>query len=98
MLTITACTTTETGACPSCDEEASHVHSYYQRHPQDLPISGRRVQLILQVQRFRCKNLSCPRQTFAERLPELPLSVRQTRRLGAILTAMGQYSKVIESY
>ncbi|MBO0794805.1 MAG: transposase family protein [Ktedonobacteraceae bacterium] len=84
ILTITACATTETGVCPSCGKESSHIHSYYQRHPQDLPISGLRVQLIVQVRRFRCKNLDCSRQTFAERLPELPLSARQTRRLGAI--------------
>jgi transposase len=85
ILTITASATMETGVCPSCGKESGHVHSYYHRHPQDLPISGRRVQLVLQVRRFRCNNLHCPRQTFAERLPELPLFARQTLRLGAIL-------------
>lgn len=84
-LIITASSTTETGFCPSCGEKSGHVHSYYNRHPQDLPISGLLVQLVLHVRRFRCQNLSCPRQTFAERLPEIPLSARQTRRLGAIL-------------
>src|SRR5712691_12252180 len=65
MLTITACALTKTGACPSCGEETSHVHSYYQRHPQDLPISGLQVQLILRVRRFRCLNVQCARHTFA---------------------------------
>ena len=88
MLTITACARTKTGACPSCGEETSHVHSYYQRHPQDLPISGLQVQLILQVRRFRCLNSQCARQTFAERLPELPVSARQTSRLGTILESI----------
>lgn len=88
MLTITARALTKTGACPSCGEETSHIHSYYQRHPQDLPISGLQVQLILRVRRFRCLNSQCPRQTFAERLPELPVSARQTGRLGTILESI----------
>ena len=88
MLTITARALTKTGVCPSCGEETSRVHSYYQRHPQDLPISGLQVQLILRVRRFRCLNFQCPRQTFAERLPELPVSARQTRRLGTILESI----------
>lgn len=88
MLTVTARALTKTGACPSCGEETSHVHSYYQRHPQDLPISGLQVQLVLQVRRFRCLNSQCPRQTFAERLPELPVSARQTSRLEAILESI----------
>jgi transposase len=88
MLTITARALTKTGACPSCSEETSHIQSYYQRHPQDLPISGLQVQLVLRVRRFRCLNSRCPRQTFAERLPELPVSARQTSRLGTILESI----------
>lgn len=88
LLTITARALTKRGACPSCGEETSHIHSYYQRHPQDLPISGLQVQLILRVRRFRCLNSQCPRQTFAERLPELPVSARQTSRLGTILESI----------
>lgn len=88
ILTITACTLTKTGVCPSCGEETSHVHSYYWRHPQDLPISGLQVQLILRVRRFRCLHSQCARRTFAERLPELPVSARQTSRLGIILESI----------
>jgi transposase len=88
MLTIAARALTKTGACPSCGEQTSHVHSYYQRHPQDLPISGLQVQLVLRVRRFRCLNSQCARQTFAERLPELPVSARQTSRLGSILESV----------
>jgi transposase len=88
MLTITARALTSTGICPSCGQETAHVHSYYTRTPQDLPVSGRRVQLVLRVRRFRCPNPQCCRQTFAERLPNLPVSARQTRRLGAILESI----------
>jgi transposase len=88
LLTITARALTPTSACPSCDQASNHVHSYYTRSPQDLPISGRRVQLVLRVRRFRCPNPHCSRQTFAERLPHVPVSARQTSRLGAILESI----------
>jgi transposase len=85
LLTITARALTPTSACPSCGQASTHVHSYYTRSPQDLPVSGRRVQLVLRVRRFRCQNRRCPQRTFAERLPELPVSSRQTTRLGTLL-------------
>src|SRR5579883_2657061 len=88
MLTITARALTKTRVCPSCSEETSRIHSDYQRHPQDLPISGLQVQLILRVRRFRCLNSQCARQTFAERLPELPVAARQTGRLGIIVESI----------
>lgn len=88
MLTITACAISPTAACPSCQQIAHRVHSYYIRSPQDLPISGQMVQLVLRVRRFRCQNRQCQRQTFAERLPDLPVSARQTARLATILDAI----------
>ena len=88
LLTITAHSVTSSGICPSCGEASAHVHRYYQRHPQDLPISGYQVQLILQVRRFRCCNARCARHTFAERLPEVPISARHTNRLGTILDSI----------
>jgi transposase len=88
LLTITARALAKTGICPSCGEETSHIHSYYQRHPQDLPISGLQVQLVLHVRRFRCGNARCARHIFAERLPEFPVSARQTSRLATILESI----------
>jgi transposase len=87
-LTITARALTPTSACPSCSQASTHVHSYYTRTPQDLPVSGQRVQLVLRVRRFRCPNPRCSRQTFAERLTDLPVSARQTSRLGTILDSI----------
>lgn len=75
-------------ACPRCQEISSRVHSYYTRSPADLPSSGRRVQLVLHVRRFRCRNPKCQQQTFAERLPALPVSARQTSRLGTLLESL----------
>ena len=54
MLTMTARALTKRGTCPSCGEETSHVHSYYQRHPQDLPISGYAVELKVRMGQFLC--------------------------------------------
>lgn len=84
-LTITTCATSPSAVCPSCQHVSRRVHSYYTRHPQDLPISGHIVQLVLRVRRFRCMNAHCSQQTFAERLPDLPVSARQTTRLGTLL-------------
>lgn len=74
--------------CPACQAISGRVHSYYRRCPTDLPSSGKSVQLVLRVRRFRCLNSACQRKTFAERLPALPVSARQTSRLGTILESL----------
>lgn len=78
-------------ACPVCGQTSKRVHSWYQRHPQDLPWCGIRVRLHLHVRKFFCDNPDCPRRIFVERLPDL-LSVhaqkttrlRETSRLLAL--------------
>lgn len=57
--------------CPSCGQESSRVHSYYQRRLWEQPCVGRPVRLLLRVHRFRCVNPGCRRCTFAEPLDEL---------------------------
>ena len=54
-------------SCPRCQQPSQSIHSYYSRSPQDLPISGKTVRLVLRVRRFRCQNPACPQRTFAER-------------------------------
>lgn len=86
QLCITATASNESATCPTCGETSRSIHSWYQRSPHDLPSSGRAVQLHLHVRRFRCPNKACPRQTFAERLPEVvPVSVQRTTRLTSLL-------------
>ncbi|MBO0792872.1 MAG: ISL3 family transposase [Ktedonobacteraceae bacterium] len=85
LLTLTACATSPTATCPFCQQVSHRIHRYYTRSPHDLPISGRMVQLVLRVRRFRCPNPRCLPPTFAERLPELPVSARQTARLATLL-------------
>ncbi len=62
------------------------MHSYYQRSPRDVPVSGQAVQLRLRVRRFRCLNPQCAKQTFAEPVPNLLAPIaRRTTRLTALL-------------
>lgn len=86
-LVMEVASTTQIARCPDCKEPSQHIHSYYLRSPQDLPISGYHVRLHLRVRHFRCGNEGCPRKTFAERLPEVvPLHGQRTTRLTATLT------------
>jgi len=57
--------------CPDCRTPSAAVHSRYQRRARDLPASGLAVRLRLTVRRFYCRDPTCPRRTFAERLPRL---------------------------
>ena len=68
--------------CPSCGRVSRSGHGSYWRRADDLPCFGQRVRLAVRVRRFRCRNPSCPRRTFAQRLPELIAPrARRTRRL-----------------
>ncbi len=48
-ITLVARLATMVACCPGCAQPSSRVHSYTRRTLWDLPISGRRVQLSLQV-------------------------------------------------
>ncbi len=76
-----------TAACPSCQKPSSHVHSYYSRSPKDLPVSGKPVQLVLRVRRFRCRNPECGQRIFAERFAQaVARSAQRTTRLSSSLS------------
>jgi transposase len=67
-----------------------HVHSHYQRHPLDLPSSGKSVRLVLCVRRFRCRNSGCPVKVFCERIPAIVVpSAQRTVRLRETLNDLG---------
>jgi transposase len=83
-------TTAPTACCPDCAESSSAVHSRYQRQLTDLPWGARAVHLQLTVRKFVCRQPTCTRRIFTERLPELVApSARKTTRLIAILRAIG---------
>ena len=75
--------------CPECGRPSHSRHSSYVRQLQDLPWQGLTVQILLRVRRFRCRNHSCPRQVFAERVEGVPSYLRQTSRLAEIVRVVG---------
>lgn len=78
-------------ACPECGQRSSQVHSRYDRRLTDLPSHGRAVHLRIQVRRFRCATLSCPRRIFGEPLAEsiAPRVARRTARLENVVHHLG---------
>jgi transposase len=75
--------------CPECGRPSHSRHSSYVRQLQDLPWQGLTVQILLRVRRFRCRNHSCPRQVFTERVEGVPSYLRQTSRLAEIVRIVG---------
>jgi transposase len=79
QVTLVVHPTRRAAPCPLCGRRSQRVHSHYERRVADLPWSGRCVVLHIRVRRFRCSTPTCPRQTFAERLPQLgPPRCRRT--------------------
>ena len=76
--------------CPLCGEVSRSRHSCYCRCLQDFPWQGVSVQLWATVGRFRCRNSSCPRKIFCERLPQIARAYgRQTERASEIVRLIG---------
>ena len=78
--------------CPECGRRSSQVHSRYDRRLTDLPSQGRAVHLRIQIGRFRCVTVSCPRRIFGELLAEsiAPRVARRTARLENVVHHLGQ--------
>jgi transposase len=86
QLTVTA----PTACCPCCAVPSSAVHSRYQRQLTDLPWGTRAIHIQLTVRQFVCRQSTCARRIFTERLPDLVApSARKTTRLIDILRAVG---------
>ena len=80
IMSITA--THQKGICPHCQSVSDSIHSYYQRHPADLPLAGYAVRLNINVPRFFCDNACCEATTFAERMsPFIEPYSHRTKRL-----------------
>jgi transposase len=67
--------------CPGCGVRSRDPHSWVRTRPRDLPVAGRRTELIWTKRRWRCRNETCPRVTFTESLPQIPSRARLTCRL-----------------
>jgi transposase len=88
QLELTA--TAPTAACPRCAVPLPSIHRRYQRHPTDLPGGTYVVRIQLTVRKFVCRNATCTRRIFTERLPDLIATyARKTHRLITVLRAIG---------
>jgi transposase len=90
VVTVLAHSQTTSASCPACAHLSFRVHRRYLRVLSDLPWSGRRVRLVLQVRRFFCLQPACLRQTFAEAIPTIAKRyARRTIRLEDVLVQIG---------
>jgi len=90
QLTVEVISTQPFARCPSCGSPSDHVHCQYRRTVHDVPCAGRRVVLRLCVRKFFCREPSCQRKVFAERLPDLVQPwARVSNRLLEELKALG---------
>ena len=81
-LILKAHSDTKAAFCPSCNENSSRVHGYYQRYPHDLPLVDYQLQFCLRVKRFYCLNECCDKTTFAESFePWLARYAHRSKRL-----------------
>jgi transposase len=90
---IEATATLPTARCLLCGEASSSIHCHYRRALRDVPCAGRRVQLLLTVRKFTCRNPLCPRKVFAERLPDFVVPYgRTTIRFCEQITSIGLFT------
>jgi transposase len=89
-LEVSVISTHPQSCCPLCSQASSHIHSRYHRTLKDAPCVGRQLQLSLTVRKFFCRNPTCSRKVFTERISELAEPwARMTTRLREQITSIG---------
>jgi transposase len=91
VIVVRARTRDSAVACPECGIETARVHGYHERTAADVPVDGRRVQVLVRARRLRCAVPGCPRQTFREQVPGvLERYQRRTARLAVQVSAIAR--------
>jgi len=67
--------------CPYCATTGKGVHSHYERRFRDLPMQGKKVEIVIDNRKYFCKNPECKHKTFAEAFDCLPFKGKRSRRL-----------------
>jgi transposase len=75
----------EAARCPDCGQKSTSGKEWVLTRPRDLPVGGMAVLLQWRKRRRRCRTVDCPRDSFTERVPEVPARARTTTRLRARL-------------
>lgn len=74
--------------CPDCGVVSARVHAWCRQRVKDVPHAGD-IEVVVVKPRLVCGEQRCPRRTFTQTTPELPLRARCTTRLrAALLTAV----------
>jgi Transposase and inactivated derivatives len=87
----------DTCACPTCKENSSFVHAYYDRVIQDLPINGKSVYLKIRCRKFLCKNKDCPKKLFTQQTQFVRPKSKKTKRLEKVILKVVTNMSLIES-
>ena len=87
----------DTCACPTCKENSSFVHAYYDRVIQDLPINGKPVYLKIRCRKFLCKNKDCPQKLFTQQTQFVRPKSKKTKRFEKIILKLVTNMSLIES-
>jgi len=67
--------------CPDCGTVSTSVKQNVVTRPKDLPYGESELVLRWQKRRWRCRRPDCSRESFTERIDELPARARTTGRL-----------------
>jgi transposase len=87
VLTLMLKSSQASAVCPECSHASTRIRGHSTRTLADRPCQGRAVRVRLEVRRFACRTLGCPRTTFAERFPQLTRAYgRRTLRQAEALT------------
>lgn len=71
----------ESDVCTFCGTLSSKIHNNYQRSFQDLPIQGKKVEIIINNRKIFCHNEDCEYTTFAQRFSFINYKSKKTKSL-----------------
>jgi len=81
MINIHVASTRKEARCPYCGFVSKRVHSHYERRFKDLPIQGRKVEIVIKNRKMFCLNKECNHRTFAESFECLGFKGKRSLRL-----------------
>ncbi|WP_371674696.1 transposase family protein [Streptomyces sp. NBC_00289] len=70
-------------ACPECGVFSSRMKGPATTRPRDLPYGERGLEFFWHKRRWWCGEVSCPRKSFTEQVPQIPAGARITTRCWA---------------
>jgi transposase len=92
--TITVRSPKDFGVCPSCSTVSRRVHSRYHRRVGDLPLSGRSVNLLVVVRRFRGDAVLCKRQIVCDLERRRPVTLLPDREPATAAAWLEQHQEI----